>query len=147
MRAIVLAAGVAVAAGGFAQEKPAPPGLAPTILLASAAKRDGKVVVQIAHAGVPVPPVNPKDKPTEGAVWVNLRPVTLGETVQAYGVDGERVEPEAVVKALAEPKGVAVFVRSYPTDPVTPPAFYRSMFREGTIILVVKAEDLYHPKP
>jgi hypothetical protein len=132
---------------GIAQEKPAPPGQSPALWLASAREQDGKVVVQIARPGVPAPPADPKEKPAEGLVWVNLRKVTLGETVQAFGVEGERVGPKAVVKALAEPTGVAVFIRSYPDDPQTPPAFYRSLLREGTILLVVKAEDLYNPKP
>ena len=43
--------------------------------------------------------------------WDDLRPVTLGETVHAFGVDGKRVDSKAVLKAMAKPKGVAVFVR------------------------------------
>ena len=67
--------------------------------------------------------------------------------VQAFGVDGERVGAKAVLKALAEPKGVAVFIGRDPKDPQAPPAFYRSLLREGTIILVVKPADIYNPKP
>ena len=52
-----------------------------------------------------------------------------------------------LLKALAEPKGVAVFIRSNVKDPEAPPAFYRSLFREGTIILVVQSQDIYNPKP
>jgi hypothetical protein len=147
MRVLLLVALLSVVPAGRAQEKPAPGGQPPALWLASAAERDGKVVVQIARPGMPTPPTDLKEKPAEGLVWVNLRPVTLGDTVHAFGVDGKRVEPKAVLKALAEPKGVAVFLRSYPTDPVTPPKFYRAMIREGTILLVANAEDLYNPKP
>jgi hypothetical protein len=75
------------------------------------------------------------------------RSEALGETVQAFGVDGERVGAKAVLKALAEPKGVAVFIGRDPKDPQAPPAFYRSLLREGTIILVVKPADIYNPNP
>jgi len=114
---------------------------------ASAAEKDGKVIVQIFRLGPPVPPVDPNEKPREGQVWVELRPVTLGEKVQAFGVDGKRKESKDVLKALAEPKGVAVFMRSDTADKNAPPEFYRAMLREDTILLVVNAEDLYNPKP
>ena len=79
--------------------------------------------------------------------WVHLRKVTLGDTVHAFAVDGKPTEPKAVLKALAEPKGVAVFIRSYPNDPLIPAPFYRALLREDTIILVVRAEDIYNAKP
>ena len=79
--------------------------------------------------------------------WVNMRKGMLGETVQAFKVDGRPVGPKALLKALAEPRGVAVFMRSYTNDPRTPPPFYRALLRKGTILLVARAEDLYHPKP
>jgi hypothetical protein len=147
MRVSAIGVLLLIVSAGIAQDKPPPPGPSPALWLASAAEQDGKVLVQIARPGLPPPPVDQNEKPAEGLLWVNLRKVTLGEKVQAFGVDGERVGPKAVLKALAERKGVAVFIRSYPDDPQTPPAFYRSLLREGTILLVVNAEDLYNPKP
>jgi hypothetical protein len=44
-------------------------------------------------------------------------------------------------------KGAAVFLRSYSTDPKEPPEFYRALIREGTVLFVVNAEDLYNPMP
>jgi hypothetical protein len=106
------------------------------------------VIIQIAQAGPVPPPEDGKRKPDAVMTeWVNLNKVTLGETVQAFGVDGERVEPKAVLKALAEPKGVAVFIGRDPKDPQAPPTFYRSLLREGTIILVVRGGDIHNPKP
>ena len=136
MRVLVLAVVLTVVPAGRAQDKP-PPGPHPVLWLASAVTQDGKVVVQISMPGLPPPPTDPKGKPAEGSVWVELRKVTLGKAVQAFGVDGERVGPKVVLNALAEPKGVAVFIRSNVKDPEVPPAFHRSLFREGTIILVV----------
>lgn len=149
MRIFVLVALLLFVSVSNAQEKNAHPGYAPTMLLASAEVEGGKVVIQMSRPG-PVPPRNdgkaqPGDRPiTE---WVPLRKVTLGETVQAFGVDGKPVGPKAVLKALAKPKGVGVFMRSYANDPLTPPAFYRELFREGTLLLVANARDLYNPKP
>jgi hypothetical protein len=57
------------------------------------------------------------------------------------------LEPKALLKALSQPRGVAVFVRSYTNDPPTPAPFYRSLFRSDAILLVIKAEDIFNPKP
>jgi hypothetical protein len=146
MRILALAASLLVVPVGNAQEKKAPSGPPPTLWLASAKEQEGKVVIQMLRPGLPVPPEDPKEKPAEGLVWVDLRPVTLGDTVQAFGVDGEPAGPKAVLKALAKPKGVAVVFGSA-RDPLTLAPFYRELLREGTIILVVKAEDIYHAKP
>lgn len=148
MRILALVALLLIVPAGKAQEKQAHPGYPPTLLLASASEQDGKVVVQIARPG-PVPAEVGKEKPGERPMteWVPLRKVTVGDTVQAFTVDGKPVEPKAVLKALAKAKGVGVFMRSYANDLLTPPAFYRDLFREGTLLLVVKPEDLYNPKP
>jgi hypothetical protein len=37
-------------------------------------------------------------------------------------------------------------MRSYTNDPLTPPEFYRDLFHEGTLLLVVKPEDLCNPQ-
>ena len=149
MRLTLLLALLSVVPAVRAQEQSAPAGLAPVFRLASATEREGKVVVQLARPRLPTPPTpgDPAKKPAQGLVWVNLRLVTLGETVHAFGVDGKSLEAKAVLKALAKPKGAAVFVRSYPNDPTTPPEFYRALIRDGTVLLVVNAEDLYNPKP
>ena len=124
-----------------------PPGQPPILALASASEKDGKVVVQIAQARVRFAPPAADGGGGTDIVWDNLRPVTLGETVQAYNFDGTPAEPGSVLMALAEPTGVAVFVRLFEFDPAEPPAFYRSLLRKGTIVLVVKAEDTGDPIP
>lgn len=149
MRILALMALLLIVPAGKAEEKQAHPGYPPTLLLASAAEQDGKVVIQITRPGPVPPPEDGKEKPGERPMteWVPLRKVTLGDTVQAFAIDGKPVQPKAVLKALAKAKGVGVFMRSYANDPLTPPAFYRDLFREGTLLLVVKPEDLYNPKP
>src|SRR5437773_12164143 len=79
--------------------------------------------------------------------WSDTRKVDLGKTVKAFGVDGKELAPAAVLKALAEPRGVAVFVRRFPSDPTEPHAFYRAMLREGTLILVYDEKDIYPQGP
>jgi hypothetical protein len=71
------------------------------------------VVIQIARPEYVAPR---KSVAAEAMKWDNLRPVALGPTAQAFGVDGKPMGPESVLKALAEPKGVAVFVRFYRTE-------------------------------
>jgi hypothetical protein len=73
--------------------------------------------------------------------WEYKRKVTLGQGIRAFGVNGKPVEPESVLKALTEPKGVAVFVRYY-RPLIDPDPFYLALLREGTIVLVVAAEAI-----
>lgn len=116
-----------------------PPGHPPKLWLASAVEEEGKVVVQIYESW----PANLDDHPAaDDIIWRELRPVTLGETVHAYGVDGETLAADTVLEALENPAGVAVFELIYPFDPPEPPEFYRSLLREGTIILVVDGADI-----
>ena len=132
-----------VAPAAIAEEKPPPPNEPPHLWRATASEQDGKVVIQIARPEYVAPRKAVADEVME---WRNLRRVTLGETVRAFGADGKRVEPKAVLKALAEPKGVAVFVRYY--RPLSDPdPFYLAMLREGTIVLVVDGADVYDLKP
>ena len=52
-----------------------------------------------------------------------------------------------VLKALAKPKGVAVFVRTKESDPTKPEPFYLAFLREGTIVLIVNHKDIYPQEP
>lgn len=133
----------------FATAQPEHPGYSPTLFLASASEVGGKIVIQPFRPGTVPPPVDRKEKPGEryATEWVPLRKVTLGETVHVFGTDGKPVAPQAVLKALAKPKGVAIFQRSYDNDPQVPHAFYRDLLREGTLILVARHDDLFNPKP
>jgi hypothetical protein len=137
---------------GSAQEKLAPPGQPPQLWLASAYEQDGKVVIQIAkpeERGGPggfEPGV--KSLPATMVMkWSNLRKVTLGETVQALRVNGERAEAKFVLKAIAIPKGVAVFVRTNARDPARPDPFYLALLRADTLVLVVNDKDIYPERP
>jgi hypothetical protein len=67
--------------------------------------------------------------------WSNLEKVILGKTVQVFRVNGKVAEPNYVLKALAKPRGVVVFVRTEGWEPPDP--FYLSLFREDTPVLVV----------
>ena len=146
MRVLILSVVLTVVPAGTAQDKP-PPGPHPVLWLASATQQNGKVVVQISMPGLPPPPMDPKDKPAEGSVWVELRKVTLGKTVQALRINGERAEPKTVLKALAKPKGVAVFVRTKENDPRRPDPFYLALLRDDTLVLVVNEKDIYRERP
>src|SRR5262249_43813012 len=133
---------------GSAQEKQPPPGEPPHLWRATAAQQDGKIVVQIAHQDYAEPR---KSVPREAMQWVNWRPVTLGETVQAFGVDGKALDPKAVLKALGDPKLVAVIVRQHissrPRDLSDPEPSYLAMLREGTIVLIVTGDDIFPLRP
>jgi hypothetical protein len=56
------------------------------------------------------------------------------------------MKASAVLEALRQPKGVAVFVRFY--EPLLDPdPFYLAMLREGTIVFVVVADAILDPIP
>jgi hypothetical protein len=137
-----------VAVVGSELEKDPPPGEPPQLWLASAEQQDGKVVVQLARQEYKTPrrPII-----AEAMRWENLRKVTLGHSVQAFGVNGKPLEPKFVLKALAERRGVAVFVRNNvrdrPKDLTEPHAFYLGLLRAGTIVLVAAGADIYPLAP
>jgi hypothetical protein len=79
--------------------------------------------------------------------WFNLRKVTLGKTVQVFRANGKPAEPSFVLKALAKPRGVAVFIRTQGSDPAKPDPFYLALLREGTLVLVVSEKDIYPQEP
>jgi hypothetical protein len=120
---------------GSAQEKDAPPGPPPQLWLASASEQNGEVVLQLAKPeerlgtsgqGGFEPGV--KTLPAETVMkWGNLQKVTLGKTVQAFRVKGERAEPSTVL--------------------TRPDPFYLALLCEDTLVLVVNHKDLYSDKP
>jgi len=56
-------------------------------------------------------------------------------------------EAEAVLKALAKPKGVAVFIPSRKAGSAKPDPFYLGLMREDTIALVVEEKDWSPEEP
>jgi hypothetical protein len=143
----------ALAQVGRAQERDGPPGQPPCLWLASASQREGKVVVQIAEpqerGGKYLPgglERGPRWVPLV-MTWSNIPKVTLGKTLHVCHVDGKPAAPSAVLKALAKPKGVAVFVRTKGSDPIRPDPFYLALLRADTLILVVNAKDIYPEVP
>jgi hypothetical protein len=137
-----------------AEEKEAPRGGSPQLWLASASQQDGQVVIQLAEpveqggAGGQVVGPGVRSLPATTVMkWRNLPRVTLGKTAQAFRVDGKPAEPDAVLKALARPRGVAVFVRTNASDPARPDPFYLALLREETLVLVVNHKDLYPAEP
>ena len=120
-----------------------PPNEPPQLWRAAATEHDGNVVIQIARPMYEVPR---KAVSAEAMKWHNLKKVALGKSVRAFDVNGKRVESKAVLKALRQPKGVAVFVRFY--EPLLDPdPFYLAMLREGTIVFVVAADAISDPIP
>jgi hypothetical protein len=118
---------------------PFPPGQPPHLWLASAIEQDGRVVIQVYEAL----PANTDDHfAADMMLWQELQSVVLGETVRAYGVDGELLDPQVVLAALENPTGVAVFITLFHFDPDEPPEFYLSLLQEDTVVLVSAADDL-----
>ncbi|HEV3145094.1 MAG TPA: hypothetical protein VGZ47_14485 [Gemmataceae bacterium] len=138
-----------------AQEKDrAPRGDSPRLLQASAMLVDGTVVIRIEHPIEQAAGPLVRGEGIQGSLpaymvmrWGELRKLTLGKTVQAYRTDGKPADADAVLKALAKPKGVAVFIRNKKDDPVKPDPFYSVLLREDTIALVVESKDLYPQEP
>jgi hypothetical protein len=125
------------------EEDRPPPNEPPEMWRASASEQAGKVVVRLERPEYVSPR---KVTPAEPMRWHALKPVTLGETVHAFTTDGKRATSDAVLKALARPKGVAVFARFCPPV-LDPDPFYLAMLREGSVVLVVQAGDIADPIP
>lgn len=153
--ALLLATVLLSVSVGSGQEQEAPPGQPPQLWRASASEQEGKVVIQIAQ------PIEQADGGGPGGFeegvrslppdtvmrWSNLRKVALGQTAQAFRANGQRAEPKAVLKGLAEPKGVAVFIRTKESDPRKPDPFYLALLREETLVLVVNNKDIFPQEP
>jgi hypothetical protein len=148
MRNLLCVAVFAIVSAVNAQEKDPPPGQPPQLWLAQAEASDGKLIIQISRQDYKAPR---QAVPKEPMKWDKLRSVVIGQNAQAFGVDGKPLEPRYLVKALAEPKGVAVFVRQRirgTADELADPApFYLGMLREGTVVLVVFGADIYPLAP
>ena len=152
---IVFATLLLCARVGSGQEKSVPTGRPPQFWRASASEQNGKIVIQIAapeeRAGGGGPggfePGVRSLPPTRVIEWCDLPKVTLGEQVQALRVDGKVVEPKAVLKSLAKPRGVAVFVRTKQDARATPDPFYLMLLRENDIVLVVNETGIYPDQP
>lgn len=140
---LVFSAALVCVVSATADDDNPPPNKPPQLWRALAAEQDGTVVIQIARPEYDVPR---KPVSAESMKWRDLKKVTLGKSVRAFGVDGKRVESKAVLEALRQPKGVAVFVRFY--EPLLDPdPFYLAMLREGTIVFVVAADAISDPIP
>ena len=138
---IVVALMCAVSASAHGDQPP--PNQPPQLWRAAAMEHDGNVVIQISRPKYEVPR---KAASAEAMNWHDLKKVTLGTSVRAFGDNGKRVESKAVLKALRQPRGVAVFVRFY--EPLLDPdPFYLAMLREGTIVFVVAADAISDPIP
>ena len=157
MRAFLLASLSVLLFSGLAlpQEKEkekdtAPRGDSPKLLQAQASRVDGKVLIRIDHpveqgAGPLVTGDGIGSLPAYSVMrWLEMRTLTLGKTVQAYHQSGKPADAEAVLKALAKPKGVAVFVRAKGAQAEP---FYLGLLREDALALVVESKDLYPLEP
>src|SRR5262245_59931510 len=146
MRTLLLPSLGALLFAGLAlsQEKEkdtAPRGDSPRLLQAQASLVDGKVVIRIDHpaeqgAGPLVRVEGGGSLPAYMVMrWLEMRTLTLGKTVQAFHTNGKPADADAVLKALAKPKGVAVFVR--PKSAKTEP-FYLGLLREDTLAILLE---------
>jgi len=136
-----------------AEDEKAPTSETTHLWLASAAHEDGKVAVQIAEptergAGGAIESQDGVKFLPAGTVWKwrNFKKVALGKTVQAYRVNGDILNPGAVLKALEKPRSVAVFVRES-NNLNKPDPFYLALLREDTIVLTVSSKGIYPAEP
>jgi hypothetical protein len=130
----------------FAQA-PVPEGEAPRIGLASAAEKDGKVIIEVFELREVMGMKMPKgaDVFIEKRNWSWLTTGTLGKEIRAYRPDGKPAAPKEVLNALAKPRGVAYFLGYEKRKPVQPDPFYLGLLREGSIGLAFDRPALTPP--
>jgi uncharacterized protein (TIGR03000 family) len=132
-----------------AQQPPAPRGDPFQVFRASAAEKDGSVIVQVTPLQA-LPQQRLVDgKPQTFMVWrfAATKPLVLGKQVRAFRPDGKPAEAAEVLKALARPTGVACFMHFGTGAPVEPDPFFLALLREGSVALVVDSAELFPPRP
>lgn len=132
----------------FAQA-PVPKGQVPQIGLASAAEKDGKVIIEVFELRevVRMKMPNGGDVFLQKRHWSVLTTGTLGKDIRACRTDGKPAAPQEVLKALAKPRGVAYFLGYNKAKPVQPDPFYLGMLKEGSIVLAFDRPELAPPVP
>ena len=136
-------------ATGAQAEPPTPKGNPPQFGLASAAEKDGKVVIELFELREVMRMKMPKggDVFIEKRHWLALTTGTLGKDIRAYRPDGRPAAPREVLNALAKPRGVAYFLGYDKGKPVQPDPFYLGLLREGSIGLGFDRPELAPPMP
>ncbi len=131
---LIAASLVSVARG---QNVPAPPkGAAPLFGVASAAEKDGKVVIDLDELRDTVRiRVMDHDEFLQMENWLPLMSGELGKDIRAYRPDGKPADAKQVLKALSKPGGVMYFVGHDKAKPIQPDPFYLRLLREGSVAL------------
>jgi hypothetical protein len=132
----------------FAQA-PVPKGEVPRIGLASAAEKDGKVIIEVFELRevMRIKREGVGDVFIEQRHWSGLTTGTLGKDIHAYRPDGKPAAPREVLKALAKPRGVAFFLGYDRGKPVQPDPFFIDILKEGSIALAFDRPELAPPVP
>ena len=130
-------------------QAPVPKGEAPRIGLASAAERDGKVILEVFELREVMRMKMAKggDVFIQKRHWSALTTGTLGKDIRAYRPDGKPAAPREVLNALAKPRGVAYFLGYDKGKPVQPDPFYLRLLREGGVALAFDRPELAPPVP
>ena len=117
------------------------PSVTPTICLAKASEKDGKVAIRILASEI----LLHNSHPTEGKKgwirsWTEQDELILGDEVRAYSPSGKKLDDQTVLKALSKEVPVASFARTHKNDPELPDKLYTSIYREDLVILVYEAK-------
>jgi hypothetical protein len=133
---------------GSASAQPAPyqkgeklaPEIAPSIYRASASEENGQVLIRVSWRAMRIAR-EVEGKPTRGwvHVWENVKPLALGEQIQAYDRQLKPLSKQTVLKALAKQVTVVVFVRGE-GDPDKIDPLYMEVLKDDAVILVFKDE-------
>jgi hypothetical protein len=135
-----------LSAAGFAQ-LPVPKGEAPKIGVASAAQKDGKVIVEVFELRevIGMKLANGNVVFIQERHWSQLTTGVLGRDIRAYRPDGKPADPKEVLKALAKTRGVAYYLGYDKAKPVQPDPFYLGLVREDSIVLAFDRPELAPP--
>ena len=137
-----------------AEDKPDPPtGDQPKLMRARAIEKDGSVVVSYSW-----PVLKPKYQTVEEEVegkTVSMTHVTYdfvewnetdlridGETVKAFGVDGEEIAAKSLLERLKKPTLVAVVLHA-PRAEVKLDLYYLNALREDTVVFTAPVTTFY----
>lgn len=134
---------------------------APSVLLATAVDKDGKVFVGLQCTVTEIKGVFDKatgkmvTKESESRTFSKPHQLVLGDNVRALETDGKPISPQDLAKRLAQPTPVAVFSIPYVAEPSSEPeAVLLNTLRKGTVVLITHPDDVLNspfkttgPKP
>ena len=139
---VAMSIGLVASSSGQDRSPPRTGAPAPSFELVTAAEKDGAITVRYSHMGLGVVTLMMDGKPvrTTGYVQYEITFNAVGKGVAVLGADGKAIDSKDLLKRLAKPTAVAVFV--FPPEVESKPdPFYLGVLREDIVVFAVPSKE------